>query len=648
MIVSETYRLLIGSIGDDSHSVGMALLEIMFKEAGFYVQNIGILNRLEDFFYHAGNFDAIFISCMNGHSQLYLDEFPLHLKKFNQLNGEPKVWCLGGNLSLQDSSKMIIKKYRKIGFDIVLPKPLSGSHVMESLLKKFYEKSIKRKRVKNLTKEKEFQISSVEEVNDHPLTDREFFSIRDEVIDTWPTGKDVCEADIRKNHRDPRKNLHHLIMNRLFSYSGPILQPRTGVAHTSDEIEILQFLRKANLEVSSIQLDAASRKKMFHKAEEGVLRSEKGKTSLLNGYPVPIHGVKGIEKILNAIDTPFQIRAGSPDHRLVYEIGLAGGTSSLEGGFLCYLYPYDKYTSPVQSLLYWKYVDKLTEWYYRNFQVVINREFFGPLTCCLLEPSIPISINIIQSLLAAKSGVRCISVGLAEQGNRWQDIAAVRTLDMMTRHYLEKYGFTGCTISTVYHQYMAAFPVDREKSRDLILNSSLTGALAKATRIMTKTPVESIHIPGKKDNAEGLKLTQMGVRNASYTPMDMEKIGSEMKLLKKEVETIMKSIETLGNGSIARGAIKAFETGILDIPFSPSIYNKNTSITARDCDGAIRFVNPEQSSFSEDIIHFHKEKIHQRMTRERSTKIHEILENDLTRIWKGEYLKWPLNGHYIF
>lgn len=644
----DTYRLLIGSIGDDSHSVGMALLEIMFREVGFFVQNIGILNRLEDFFSCAKDFDAILISCMNGHSKLYIDEFPFHLKKFNQLNDEPKVWCLGGNLSVQDDIEMIIKKYRRMGFDIVSPKPISGALVMESLLKKFYEKSIKRRRVKNLGREKQFQISSVEEVNDHPLTDQEFLLIRDEVIDTWPTGKDIRGADIRKNHRNPRKNLNHLIMNRLSSYSGPILQPRTGVAHTSDEIEILQFLQKANMEVSSIQLDAASRKKMYHKAEEGVLRSEKGKTSLLNGYPVPIHGVKGIEKILNAIDTPFQIRAGSPDHRLVYEIGLAGGTSSLEGGFLCYLYPYDKYTSPVQSLLYWKYVDKLTEWYYRNFQVVINREFFGPLTCCLIEPAIPISINIIQALLSAKSGVRCISVGLAEQGNRWQDIAAVRTLDMMARHYLGKYGFTDCTISTVYHQYMAAFPVDREKSGDLILNSSVTGALSKAVRIMTKTPVESIHIPSKEDNAEGLKLTQMGVREAMDTPMDMEKVTSEMKLLKKEVETIIKSVETLGNGSIARGAIKAFEIGILDIPFSPNIYNKNTSITARDCDGAIRFVNPEQFSFSEDIIHFHKDKIHQRMIKERNTKIHEILNKDLMRIWKGEYLKWPLNGHYIY
>jgi methylaspartate mutase epsilon subunit len=301
----------------------------------------------------------------------------------------------------------------------------------------------------------------------------------------------------------------------------------------------------------------------------------------------------------------------------------------------------------VESLAYWKYVDKLTEWYYRNFEVVINREFFGPLTCCLMEPAIPISINIIQSILSAKSGVRCLSVGLAEQGNRCQDIAAVKVLDRMTRHYLKKYGFNECTVSTVYHQYMAAFPENAQKARDLILNSSITGTLAKAMRILTKTPVESHDIPNKKDNSEGLKLTQTGIRKAMDINIDMENVIQEINLLEKEVAAIMQAVEILGKGSIAKGAIKAFEKGLLDIPFSPSIYNKNTSVTAKDCNGAIRFVNPEQFPFSEDIIHFHQEKIQQRMTKERTTKIFQILEKDLTRIWKGEYLKWPLDGHYV-
>ncbi|UCH98542.1 MAG: hypothetical protein JSV88_17295 [Candidatus Aminicenantes bacterium] len=626
----------------------MSLLEIAFREAGFFVKNIGIMNDLEDFFKRAENFDVIFISCMNGHVDLYLKDFPLKLRQFNSRNRGAKVWYLGGNLSVQEGDESVIKKYRKMGFDLVLPKPISCHEIMERLLKYLYYKKIKKKRVRHLVTDEPLHIASKDVIDDYPLSDEEFHSQRDMVLNSWSTGQEVWDADIKRNHADVLKNMHHILVNNQSFNSSPLVQPRTGVAHTCDEIEILTFLRKKGLDISSIQLDAASRKKMFDKAQEGVWKSEKGKQSFLNGYPVPVHGVKGIEEIVHSIDNPFQIRGGSPDHRLVYEIALAGGTTSLEGGFLCYLYPYDKNTSPVESLFYWKYIDKLADWYYQNFGIIINREYFGPLTCCLLEPAIPICINIVQAILSAKSGVKCISVGLAEQGNRSQDIAAVRVLHQMTRQYLAKYGLRDCTVSTVYHQYMASFPSDIHKARDLILNSSITGALAGATRIMTKTPVESHHIPSKEDNAEGLRITHIGLLRAKEETINWPMVKQEMVLLTREVTALMNSIEQLGQGSIARGITRDFQEGILDIPFSPSIYNKNHLITARDCDGAIRFVTPEGLPFDEDVIDFHKEKIHQRMTRQRAFKIFEILEKDLTRIWKNDYPRWPLDGHYVY
>ncbi len=644
----ETFRLLIGSIGDDSHSVGMALLEIAFQEAGFVVTNMGILNRLEDFFREASGYDAIFISCMNGHVDLYLHDFPIMKRRFEQKDATKRVWYLGGNLSVQEEGESIVKKYRRMGFDFVSPKPISCEAVMENLYRDFYNKSIKKRRVDPQAYVRIPHIPLSDGVDDLPLTDEEFQTLRLEVLASWPTGKGVWDADIKKNHADSLKNFHNVLLNNRLESGRPLVQPRTGVAHVADEIEILLYLRKEGLDISSIQLDAASRKNMYDKAEEGVQRTEKGKTSFLNGFPVPVHGVKGIEEIVQAIDTPFQIRAGSPDHRLVYEIALAGGATSIEGGFICYLYPYDKRTSPVVNLKYWKYVDKLAAWYYQKYGVIINREYFGPLTCCLIEPSIPICINIVQALLSAGSGVRCISVGLAEQGNRWQDIAAIWVLEKMTNYYLKLFGFSDCTVSTVFHHYMAAFPTDIGKAEQLIVQSSVTGTLAKANRIMTKTPVESHHIPTWKDNGAGLNLTHRGILLAANETINVPLVNQEMLLLEREVTAIMNVIHTLGQGSMARGTIRAFEKGILDIPFSPSMFNKNSLHTAKDCDGAIRFINPEILPFENDIIDYHKEQIHKRMVAERTTKIFEILEKDLTRIWKNDFLHWPLNGHYVF
>ena len=486
----KAYRLLIGSVGDDSHSVGVSLLTLAFREDGYFVRNVGILNTLDEIFSQAGEFDAILLSCINGHADLYFEDFHRKLNHFNLANGVPRLWYLGGNLSVKEKDETVIRKYRQMGFDFVSSKPISWESIKENLIKDFHDKEISPKDISDFSVTAYPAIEHLEMVHDDMMSDEEFATARKEVLATWPTGAGVYDADIKSNHSDLSKNLNALLVNSQRGTYRPLLQPRTGVAHVSDEIAILKYLRENGLDISSIQLDAACRKKMYDKAEEGVLKTEKGERSVLNGYPVPIHGVSGMMEIMTAIDTPFQIRAGSPDHRLTYEIGLAGGASSVEGGFICYLYPYDKRTSPVSNLQNWKYVDKLADWYYRKHNVIINREYFGALTTSLIEPTIPIVINVIQAILSAKSGAMCISVGLAEQGNRSQDIAAIRVIDSATRRYLAKYGFNDRTVSTVFHQYMAAFPTSLEKSEEMIINSSVTGTLAGATKFKTKTPVE--------------------------------------------------------------------------------------------------------------------------------------------------------------
>jgi methylaspartate mutase epsilon subunit len=646
--MAKAHRLLIGSLGDDIHSVGMALLTIAFRESGFAVRNLGIGNSLEEFFRHAPDHDAIFISCNNGHVDLYLEEFPLRLAAFRSGIGVPKVWYLGGNLSVKDDAETLIRRYREFGFDFVAPKPVAWTTILEKLRRDLHLKGIDPATVGDNGHDQALTVTDLDTVNDRPMSNYEFHATRREVLASWPTGSAVWLADVKRNHAAPQKNLHAVIaQSQAAPQYRPLLQPRTGVAHISDEIAILKLLRENGLDVSSIQLDAASRKNLYAKAQEGVERTEAGKISFLNGFPVPIHGVAGMEEILRAIETPFQIRAGSPDHRLVYEIGLAGGASSLEGGFLCYLFPYDKLTSPVTSLRYWKYIDRLTGIYRRSHGITINREYFGPLTTSLIAPSIAIAVNIVQAILSARSGVDCISVGLAEQGCRVQDIAAIRALDKLTRSYLAKYGHAGCTVSTVYHQYMAAFPTDRDKARQLIQASSVTGTLARATKFMLKTPVESIQIPTKEDNAEALQLTRAGVADAAQTTVDRTVVASEQAVIEREVVALMQAIEELGCGSVARGAIRAFQDGILDIPFSPSRYNRNRVITARDCDGAIRFVNPELLPFDAEIVEHHRERIHRRMVAERVTKTAEMIERDLTRVWKNDFLRWPLDGVYV-
>ena len=270
----------------------------------------------------------------------------------------------------------------------------------------------------------------------------------------------------------------------------PLLQPRTGVANLNQQIDILTYLEKFGMDIASVQLDAASRSKLYQKAQRGIELSEERKRSSLNGFPVPIHGVPGVRKIVEAIHVPFQLRAGGPDHRFTYELVLQGGASGVEGGFICYLFPYDKLTTPVESLHFWQYVDRLSALYLERDGLVVNREFFGTLTANLIEPALALVVNIVQAILSARQGVKSLSLGYTEQGNRTQDLAAVQVLEKLARKYLRKYGHSDCRVTTVFHQYMAAFPKDETRAEKLIYNSAITAALAGATRMMTKTLVE--------------------------------------------------------------------------------------------------------------------------------------------------------------
>lgn len=634
------YKVLLGGLGDDAHSIGSNLIRLALGEQGYDVSYIGIQNTIHDFIKYSRDHEIIIISCINGHSELYLDNDEYELKGMGVSNN--KLWYVGGNLSVNKSNDYIIKTYKERGFTTVMPKAIPIEELL-ALLKQDIEKynifpeNYTKKSI-NFT---EMQNGLIEQV-DVLLDDDNFESLRRQILGSWVTGEEVSYDTAKENHKGTT-NMAKVLQKASSKYCSPIIQPRTGVADHNKQYELLDTLRVNGIGIASIQLDAASRRNNFIKAKEGLERSIGTKVSALNGYPIPIHGMQGVNKLAHMPNLPFQIRGGAPDHRFVYEVGLAGGASGVEGGFLSYLLPYDKSVSPFQSLMYWNYIDKLCSKYNKLLNIKINREFFGPLTTTLLEPSIPISINIVEALSAAFQGVKSISVGIAEQGNRSQDIAAVRTLDKLTNSYLKKYGYNDVQVTTVYHQYMGAFPQNENKAENLIEQSSVTAVLSGATRIMTKTPVEAFKIPDVYDNIRGIELTKKGICKARDIKVDNLEIQKEVEIVETEVNYIMKMIELLGNGSIELGAIKAVQQGILDVPFSPNVYNKGESVGFRSLKGAIRFAKHENLPFPEWIKDIHNEELYFRMEYERDYKLYSIIEKDLVRITKGEYQCWPLN-----
>lgn len=637
------YKLLLGGIGDDAHSIGISLLALGFQEAGFHVKNLGIRNTIHEFFAHVKDYDIILISNKNGHSELYLENFPNLLATFQLSSDMPKLWYLGGSLSVNEPDFSIKKKYLCMGFTNVYPKPVPFSQVLININQDIHRFQIPKRQITAKDLQQPSMLSSnLEDIIDRKWTEQELEEYRKIVINEFPEEAKTLQNSDRSFYQ----SLDDALWKSKHWSRIPLFQPRTGVANLDEQIDLLKYLENEGSDISSIQLDAASRSKMFDKAQQGRRLSEQKKASVLNGFPMPVYSSGEIRRLISSLKTPFQVRGGGPDHRFIYELALASGVSAVEGGFLCYLLPYDKLTSPTDSLKNWQFVDRLCASYWERQHYSINREYFGVLTATLLEPSIVIVVNIIQSLASAQQGINSIAIGYAEQGNRSQDIAALQVMEEMVHHYLARYQYK-CRVTTVFHQYMAAFPTEYAKAEDLIFNSSITATLAGATKVMVKTAVEAIEIPNRFENGKAVRKCKAAAKIAADIPVDFGQIAIEKRIIKKTVNAIMEAIIELGNNSVLIGAIKAIEAGIIDIPWSPNIYNRNKVKGIRDISGAVRFIDFGNLPLDTEVKDFHLEKVGLRKMMERDSNLFSLLEKDLSRISMGDYEGWPLDRNYV-
>ena len=156
----------------------------------------------------------------------------------------------------------------------------------------------------------------------------------------------------------------------------------------------------------------------------------------------------GVQTCALPISLLVQVSPDTPDARLLTEISIAGGFTSYEGGGISYNVPYSKNHSIEKTIAYWQYTDRLVG-LYEEAGVSINREPFGPLTGTLIPACISNSVAVIEALLAAEQGVKDITVGYGQCGNLIQDIAALRSLIVVTREYLDKFGYKDVRITTV-------------------------------------------------------------------------------------------------------------------------------------------------------------------------------------------------------
>ena len=182
------------------------------------------------------------------------------------------------------------------------------------------------------------------EIQNKRIPDGEFEKLRQEVLATWPTGKDVnIEEAVAYQKAIPESRRFGQKLLDAKKEGRTLIQPRAGVPVVEEHIKLMQYLEKygeADLLPSTI--DSYTRQNRYEEAENGIAESIRLGRAMMNGFPAVNHGVAKCRQVVESVNVPLQVRHGTPDARLLTEITFAGGFTSYEGGGISYNLPYCK------------------------------------------------------------------------------------------------------------------------------------------------------------------------------------------------------------------------------------------------------------------------------------------------------------------
>lgn len=382
-----------------------------------------------------------------------------------------------------------------------------------------------------------------------------------------------------------------------------LVQPRCGVGDHDAMVKLVTNLEQlAAPDIATTTIDAHTRLKRFDVAAR-VARDE---PQQLNGYPMVAHGWRRGRELNEALQAPVQVRHGSPDPRLLFEMAIAGGFTAFEGGGIGYNIPYCKDVSLHDSLSWWREVDAQCG-ELAGHGIVVDREFFGTLTAVLMPPSIQLAIAFLEAMLAHESGVRCLSIAVCQTGHTLQDMAMLRAIPKLAARYLPQ---AKDYVFPVLHQFMGPFPMQRQDSDALILRGAMVAKAAGAVKTINKTYQESLGVPTLDANVSGILLSKA----ANSWILDLIDVGAvqvdeELHWLLQEVDAILAPV--LDGSDLLKSICTAFSTGRLDVPFSASRYAKAQVMPMRASDGAIRIFDFGKLNVPEHLRRRHAQQLGQ-------------------------------------
>jgi methylaspartate mutase epsilon subunit len=458
------------------------------------------------------------------------------------------------------------------------------------------------------------------------IPDEVFARMRRDNLARWPTGAEVdFDAAVARHQALPRHKQLAWVMREADRERRCLTQPRGGFGTFEMHRHLMVTLdREGHADIVPTTTDSYTRNEQWELAQGGIEESERAGRSMLNGYPMVNYGVARAAELVDAIDKPAIMLTGTAMPRLTGEIGYAGGYSGYLGSAIAYTTSYTKELSIEEGIRNYQYLDRLAA-LYQEHGVELHRRQPGFLTGTNVPPSIAIITAVLDCLLAVAQGVRNYGLEMGETLHLVQDAAAVAACREICQEYLQRQGYHDVFTPVTLLHWMGAWPQDDAQCAALVVYGGTLAAIAGANSVTTKSVHEAFGIPTPQANAEGLRMTRMAIYLARDIRLDgLAAFQEEKELIKREVRAIVDRTLEMGDGDVAVGTVRAFEAGVLDVPWSPSRYCKSRIVPARDADGCLRIVDPGLMPFPREVMEIHEEKLRRRAAKEGVAFGHEL------------------------
>lgn len=450
------------------------------------------------------------------------------------------------------------------------------------------------------------------------IADDEFAAMRRANLARWPTGAEVdFDAAVEVHQTLPQHKQLAAVLRQADLERRCLTQPRGGFGTFELQKELMQVLDRDGLaDVVPTTTDSYTRNEQFELAQRGIEASQEAGRSMLNGYPIVNYGVARARDLINTIDKPAIMLTGTTMPKLTGEIGFAGGYTGYLGSGIAYTVSYIKDLSIEDGIRNYQYLDRLAAMY-RERGVELHRRQPGFLTGTNIPPCIAIITCVLDCLLACAQGVRNYGLELGQTLHLVQDAAAIAACRELCQEYLQRLGYHDVFTSVSSLHWMGAWPQDEAQAAALVVYGGTLAAIGGAVSVTTKTTHEAFGLPTPQANAEGLRMTRTAIYLARHIRLDgFAEYEEEKKLIGMEVRPIVDKVLEMGDGDVAVGTVRAFEAGVLDIPWSPNRHVKSRVLPARDADGCLRILDPGLMPFSNEILEIHEAKLRLRAERE--------------------------------